>query len=63
MQSGLGLEKARVAIEGSCTNQSYHPPWDYMCIYAILCGGSRDILGEILALQKLTETLQVMTVK
>lgn len=60
MGSRLRLEKAGVAIEGSCSNQSYHPPWDYMCAYAILWGGSRDILGEILALQKLIETLQVL---
>lgn len=63
MQSGLGLEKVGVATKGSCTNQSYHPPCHYMCVYAILCGGSRDILGEIWALYKLTETLQVLTVK
>jgi len=50
MQFGLDLEKPGVALEVSCTNWSCHPPWDYMCAYAILCGGRRDILGDILDL-------------
>lgn len=53
------LEKAGVAMEG----QSHHLPRDYMSAYATLCGGSRDILGEVWALWKLTETLQVLAVK
>lgn len=34
-----------------------------MCAYAVRRGGSRDILGEILALLKLTETLQTLVVE
>lgn len=31
-------------------DQSYRPPWDYGCAYAILHGGNKSMLGDILAL-------------
>lgn len=58
LRAGLYLEKAGVAMEG----RSYHLPRDYMSAYATLCGGSRDTLGEVWALEKLAEVLQVLAV-